>query len=111
MPQPPQRLIKIFRADEWAHFIENGRFTGSPDDVRDGFIHLSTGEQLAGTRARHFAGEQGLIAAELRLDGDPALRFEVSRGGARFPHLYRPLLLADVISAGPLDPPDPPHSD
>lgn len=99
---PPQAIFKIFRAKEWAALQQTGRFDGSPDDLRDGFIHLSTGAQLEATLARHFAGEQGLIAAELMLDGDPALRWEASRGGARFPHLYRPLTRADISEANPV---------
>jgi uncharacterized protein (DUF952 family) len=102
MPQDPPLLIKLLRAPEWARFQSDGRFDGSPDDRRDGFIHLSTAEQLAGTIARHFAGVDGLIAAELALDGDPDLRWEPSRDGRLFPHLYRPLRLGDVIRARPV---------
>lgn len=97
-------VFKIFRAHEWADFRQSGIFNGSPDDLRDGFIHLSTRAQLAGTLARHFAGDHGLIAAELLLDGDPALRWELSRGGALFPHLYRPLFMADIGDTGPAVP-------
>ena len=91
-------IFKILRAEEWASFREAGRFAGSADDLRDGFIHLSTEAQLAGTLAKHFAGEAGLVVIEVGVAGDPALKWEVSRGGAEFPHLYRPLALADVIS-------------
>lgn len=85
-------LLKVFRAAEWEALQKDGGFAGSPDDRRDGFIHLSTEEQLAGTLAKHFAGEAGLIVAEVVLPpGDPALRFEPSRSGQLFPHLYRPL--------------------
>lgn len=90
------QLVKLFRAAEWADFTAAGRFDGSPDDRRDGFIHLSTDTQLAGTRDRHFAGETGLVAAWLAVADDPALRWEAARGGALFPHLYRPLRMADV---------------
>ncbi len=89
-------IFKIFRAAEWAAFEAGGSFSGSTDDLRDGFIHLSTGAQLEGTLARHFAGEAGLVVAELAVEADPALRWEASRGGADFPHLYRPLLMGDV---------------
>lgn len=92
----PDGIYKIFRGPEWASLQASGRFDGSPDDRRDGYIHLSTGAQLAGTLARHFAGEGALIAAELRLDGDPALRWDVSRGGAQFPHLYRAIRMEDI---------------
>ena len=93
---------KILLAEEAAQLIVTGRFEGSVDDRRDGFIHLSSGTQLAGTIGKHFAGRTGLVAA--RCDpqalGD-ALRWETSRGGAPFPHLYRPLLLADVAALVP----------
>lgn len=89
--------VKIFRAGEWAAFRASGRFEGSADDVRDGFIHLSWPAQVAGTLARHFAGEAGLVLARLGVGDDPALRLEVSRGEATFPHLYRALLWADVL--------------
>ncbi|MEO1720528.1 MAG: DUF952 domain-containing protein, partial [Pseudomonadota bacterium] len=64
-------------------------YTGSSDDARDGFIHLSTPEQLSETAAKHFAGQSNLIVVGFRADdlGDE-LRWEQSRGGALFPHLY-----------------------
>jgi uncharacterized protein (DUF952 family) len=91
------KLVKIFRAAEWAAFQSTGRFDGSADDLRDGFIHLSSEEQVPGTLERHFADEAGLVLAELGVMDDAALRWELSRGGAAFPHLYRPLLRADVV--------------
>lgn len=90
-------IFKIFRAAEWAAFEAAGVFAGSADDLRDGFLHLSTDEQLEGTLARHFTGEAGLVVAEVDVAGDADLRWEVSRGGARFPHLYRALRRADVV--------------
>ncbi|MFN7399914.1 MAG: DUF952 domain-containing protein, partial [Sandaracinobacter sp.] len=66
-------------------------------DLHDGFIHLSTAEQLPGTLEKHFAGMAGLRIVEVAVEGDPDLRLEESRGGALFPHLYRPLRLADVL--------------
>lgn len=90
------RLFKVFREEEWQTFRETGRFEGSADDRRDGFVHLSTEAQLAGTIARHFAGATGLVAAEVLVLDDPALRWEISRGGARFPHLYRALRIEDI---------------
>lgn len=91
------KLVKIFRAAEWAAFRNSGRFDGSADDLRDGFIHLSSEDQVEGTLERHFSGEAGLVLAELGVIEDAALRWELSRGGAAFPHLYRPLLWADVV--------------
>lgn len=90
-------IYKILRAGEWAVFRAEGRFAGSADDLRDGYIHLSTGDQLAGTLARHFAGEVGLVRLAVAVDGDPALIWETSRAGAKFPHLYRALVLTDVV--------------
>lgn len=96
-------IYKIFRAGEWAEAQARGSFAGSPDDLRDGFIHFSTAEQLAGTAARHFAGAGDLVLAEvdgLRLG--EALRWEESRGGKLFPHLYAALPLAAVVRTWPL---------
>ncbi|MFI0396278.1 DUF952 domain-containing protein [Paracoccus jiaweipingae] len=90
-------IFKIFRAPEWHQLRQNGATDGAPVDLADGFIHLSTADQLATTAAKHFAGETGLILAAVQAEplGD-ALKWEVSRGGALFPHLYRPLQLADI---------------
>ncbi|MGP1357383.1 DUF952 domain-containing protein [Roseicyclus sp.] len=97
------RIYKILRADEWAALEAAGETAGAPVDVADGFIHFSTAEQVAGTAARHFAGEDGLILAAFEADAlGPALKWEVSRGGALFPHLYAPLRRADVIWHAPL---------
>ena len=92
-------IVKLLRAAEWAAFQASGEFAGSADDRRDGYIHISAPDQVAGTAAKWFAGEAGLMAVTLDADalGD-RLRWEPARGGALFPHLYRPLLLADVVS-------------
>jgi len=92
-------IVKLLRAAEWAAFEAAGSFAGSADDRRDGFIHLSTPEQAGATRARHFAGVEGLVAVTLDADalGD-ALRWEASRDGALFPHLYRAIERGDVIA-------------
>ena len=92
-------IIKLLRADEWAQFQETRVFAGSPDDLRDGYIHISTPEQAPGTLAKWFAGDVGVMA--LTLDADAlgaALKWEESRGGQLFPHLYRPLRLDEVIA-------------
>lgn len=93
-------VYKILRSAGWTAFDATGGFAGSADDRRDGFIHLSTEAQLAGTLDRHFAGETGLWL--VTLDGDTlgeALKWEPSRGGALFPHLHRPFTLAEVVAA------------
>jgi uncharacterized protein (DUF952 family) len=80
-----------------------GRFEGSADDARDGFIHLSAASQVAGTLAKYFAGQRGLVL--LAVDPErlgERLRWETSRGGELFPHLYGPLELENVISVEPL---------
>ena len=91
-------IFKIFRADEYADFAAEGRTVGAPIDVQDGYIHFSTGDQVNVTASKHFAGEEGLKL--LAVDSDTlgaALKWEVSRGGALFPHLYRELTVEDVI--------------
>lgn len=96
-------IYKIFRAPEWAALQEAGETDGAPVDLADGFIHFSTAEQVAETAAKHFAGEDGLVllAVDAETLGE-ALRWEPSRGGALFPHLYRRLRLAEVLWAKPL---------
>ena len=91
-------VYKILRAEEFAEASRRGLFQGSADDLRDGFIHLSTGEQLKGTLEKHFAGdgELMLLALDASMLGQQ-LRWEPSRGGALFPHLYAPLPLASVL--------------
>ncbi|MDO5529326.1 MAG: DUF952 domain-containing protein [Paracoccus sp. (in: a-proteobacteria)] len=90
-------IFKVFRADEFAAFTQGGRSGGAAVDLADGYIHLSTAEQLPGTLAKHFAGEEGLMLLALESDGLDALRWEKSRGGALFPHLYRDLAEDDVL--------------
>lgn len=96
-------IYKILRSDEWEALKEFGLSQGAPIDVADGFIHFSTAEQVRETAAKHFAGETDLLIAAFDADalGD-ALKWEVSRGGALFPHLYAPLRLTDVKWHKPL---------
>ncbi len=85
-------IYKICPAAEWRAAVEAGAFRGSEVDVRDGFIHFSTAGQVAETATRHFAGARGLVL--VAFDGTrlgSALRYEPSRGGDLFPHLYGPL--------------------
>ena len=92
-------VYKIARKTEWHEAERAGVFTGSPDDRRDGFIHLSSAEQVRATCAVHFAeeGDLLLVAIEAERLGE-ALKWEVSRNGKKFPHLYGPLRLADIQS-------------
>ncbi|MEO0746375.1 MAG: DUF952 domain-containing protein [Pseudomonadota bacterium] len=96
-------IYKIFRAPEWAALRANGATPGAPIDVADGYVHFSTAEQAAETAARHFALQDDLFLIAVDTDrlGD-ALKWEASRGGALFPHLYREMQLADVHWAQPL---------
>jgi len=96
-------IFKIFRTDEWQTLRQHGHTTGAPIDVADGYIHFSTAAQAAETAAKHFAGQDGLflIACEADTLGE-ALKWEVSRGDALFPHLYREMALDDVVWAQPL---------
>jgi uncharacterized protein (DUF952 family) len=91
-------IYKIFRRPEWDQFRAAGETQGAPVDLADGFIHFSAAPQLAETAARHFAAESDLVlvACDAGRLG-PALKWEPSRGGALFPHLYRRLVLADVV--------------
>lgn len=91
-------IYKIFRADEWAELQSQSVTKGAPIDIADGYVHFSTAEQARETAAKHFAGEDGLILLALDSDalGDD-LKWEPSRGGALFPHLYRELRLSDVL--------------
>lgn len=91
--------FKILTADQWAQFDADGVFSGAPIDIADGYIHLSTTDQLQGTLDKHFAGQTGLVIAEIDLTGfGDALKWEVSRGGALFPHVYGVLTRSAVLS-------------
>lgn len=92
-------IYKLCPRALWQAAEAAGRFTGATIDHRDGFIHFSTAAQVAETAARHFAGAADLVlvAVETEALGD-ALRFEPSRGGDLFPHLYGPLPL-DAVRA------------
>jgi uncharacterized protein (DUF952 family) len=97
-------IYKVFRAAEWAELEAAGASAGAPVDRADGFVHFSTAAQLAGTIEKHFAGEAGLMLLAVEADAaGEAIRWEPSRGGALFPHLYRALRLGDVLWARPLD--------
>ncbi len=99
----PMLIYKIFRAGEWAALQAQGQTLGAPIDLADGYMHFSTAEQAQETAEKHFAGQDGLMVLALEADamGD-ALKWEVSRGGALFPHLYRSLRLDEVFWAKPL---------
>ncbi len=95
---------KVLTADEMATLERDGRFDGAPVDLADGYVHLSTADQLTETVDKHFAEQSELhvAAVDLAAQGD-RLRWEPSRGGQLFPHLYGPLLLETVVAYGPLE--------
>lgn len=93
-------IYKIFRREEWATLEREGATLGAPIDLADRFIHFSTAEQAPETAAKHFAGAEDLVLAAVEAEAlGAALRWEPSRGGALFPHLYRPLRRDDVVWA------------
>lgn len=91
-------ILKIFRRPEWDAFRAVGQTAGAPVDLADGFIHFSTPAQVAETAARHFAQESDLVLVAVDPDRlGAALKWEPSRGGQLFPHLYRALRLDEVV--------------
>jgi uncharacterized protein (DUF952 family) len=100
------RIFKILPRPEWEDALARGVYEGSAVDRRDGFIHFSTAAQAQETARRHFRGQAGLVV--LDVEGDDlgaALRWETSRGGDLFPHLYGALdaALVRAARAAPLD--------
>lgn len=94
MPQ----IYKICPEPLWRQAERAGRFDGSADDRRDGFIHFSAADQVAATAAKHFAGQSDLLLVSVDADRlGAALKWEPSRDGALFPHLYGPLQLDAVV--------------
>ncbi|MGY6695446.1 MAG: DUF952 domain-containing protein [Roseinatronobacter sp.] len=90
-------IYKIFRRPEWDDLVAKGETLGAPVDLSDGYIHFSTAQQVMETAERHFANEPDLVLVACDVDVlGPELKWEPSRGGALFPHLYRPLRRADV---------------
>lgn len=93
-------ILKIVPCALWDAAVAAGRFDGSPVDHADGFIHFSTEAQVRETATRHFAGRSDLVLVTVEAGAlGPALRWEPSRGGDLFPHLYGPLDLAAVRSS------------
>ena len=99
------KIYKILPQPEWTAALAKGQFAGSGIDLADGFIHFSTAAQAPETARRHFAGQADLVV--LRVDAErlgEALRWEPSRGGELFPHLYGALscALVEAVSAASL---------
>lgn len=98
-----QTIYKICPQTLWREAQSQGVFTGAPVDIADGFIHFSTAAQVRETAAKHFAGQGDLVLVAIdaaRLGS--SLKYEVSRGGALFPHLYGTLDPAVVLWVKPL---------
>ena len=96
-------IYKICGREAWHAAEADGAFSGSDIDQRDGFVHFSTAAQVAETAAKHFAKQSGLMLVAVDCDAlGPALKWERSRGGDLFPHLYAALPLSAVLWARPL---------
>jgi uncharacterized protein (DUF952 family) len=96
-------VYKICSREDWENACAQESYAGSADDKRDGFIHLSTAEQLAGTLAKHFTSRPDLlIIAFATEDLGPDLKWEPSRGGALFPHFYGVMDTNRARSAHPI---------
>ena len=100
----PLTAYKVLTADQMAALERDGTFAGAPVDLEDGYVHLSTADQLAETIDKHFAeqGDLHIVAVDLAAYAD-RLRWEPSRGGQLFPHLYAPLLLEAAVAYSPLE--------
>ncbi len=92
-------LYKVVTATQWREAVERGVFHGAPVDVRDGYIHFSKAEQLSCTLEKHFAGQRDLLLVIVEGDslGD-GLKWEPSRGGQLFPHLYGALSVSQALA-------------
>lgn len=100
----PPIAFKILTAEQWDRWQAEGVFRGAAIDVTDGFIHLSAAGQVTETAAKHFAGQSSLVLAEVALSGlGDAVKWEPSRGGALFPHVYAAIPLSAVLSATPMN--------
>ncbi len=96
-------IYKIVTTDEWQQAELAGVFQGAAVDRKDGFIHFSAADQVADTAAKHFTGQSDLLLVAVEADDlGNDLKWEVSRGGALFPHLYADLNLRSVQSVEPL---------
>jgi uncharacterized protein (DUF952 family) len=96
-------IYKICHAKDWARAEGDGTFRGTAVDFADGFVHFSTARQVAATAARHFGGMSELVLIAVRAESiASALKWETSRGGERFPHLYGALPVTAVAWVKPL---------
>ena len=103
MPNHPL-IYKIVDRAAWSAAVEQGQFEGAAIDLADGYIHFSTSKQAPETAAKHFNGVDDLLLVAVRsADLGAGLKYEISRGGALFPHLYGSLMMDAVEWAKPLN--------
>ena len=103
----PTLAYKIIDAADWDAAQVAGAYAGSAVDLADGYIHMSTADQLGETAAKHYAGRTGLVLLTVDLEAlGPDLVWEPSRGGAMFPHIYGELPVAAVVEATPFTAPE-----
>ncbi|WP_314375607.1 DUF952 domain-containing protein [Sphingomonas paucimobilis] len=99
----PTTAYKVLTAEQMAALEQEGVFRGAPVDIADGYIHLSTAAQLTETVDKHFANQTDLHIAAVDLEAmGEAVKWEESRGGQLFPHLYAPLPLTAVVAYSPM---------
>ena len=100
----PMTAYKVLTGEQMAALERDGTFAGAPVDVQDGYVHLSTAAQLTETVDRHFAGQDDLHVAAVDLEAlGEKIRWEESRGGQLFPHLYGALTLDTLVAYSPLE--------
>ena len=100
---PDVFIYKIVPRDLWVEAERSGRLTGAPVDLADGYIHFSTAAQVIETARRHFAGQDDLLLVKVDANRlGEKLKWESSRGGDLFPHLYGPLFMAWAVDVAPL---------
>lgn len=104
MSELPLIAFKVLTGPQMAQLEADGVFTGAPIDLADGYIHVSTEAQLTETVDKHFAGQDDLhvVAIDLAVLGE-AVKWEPSRGGQLFPHIYADLPLNAAVAYGPLE--------
>lgn len=104
MSDLPVVAYKVLTTPQMVELEHRGTFAGAPVDLADGYIHLSTAEQLAGTLDKHFAGQDDLHLVMVDLDAlYETVKWEPSRGGQLFPHIHGPLPLSAALAYGPLE--------
>lgn len=100
----PTTAYKVLTSDQMAALEQDGTFAGAPVDLADGYVHLSTAAQLTETVDKHFAGQDDLHVAAVDLEAlGETIRWEESRGGQLFPHLYGALTLDTLVAYSPLE--------